>query len=209
MNMMSLSKKSTSPFLETIKLEDGYFFALSYHQKRIDRTRSHFYRDASFLSLPQALMRLDNIPQKGLYRVRVIYGETISEIEFVPYEMRPVNSLKLIEAATLDYHYKYEKRPVINTLFQQKRPCDDILITRNGFLTDTSIANIALFDGEQWYTPKEPLLEGTKRAALLHHGLLIPREIHRDQVAQFSKIRLFNAMIDFGEIEFSTKNILG
>ena len=204
---MSLSKKSTSPFLETIKLEDGYFFALSYHQKRMDRTREHFYPDAPPLSLPQALMRLDNIPKKGLYRVRVIYEEEISTIEFLPYEMRPINSLKLIETA-LDYRYKYEKRPVINTLFQQKKRCDDILMTRDGFLTDTSIANIALLEGEHWYTPASPLLEGTKRAALLHHGILIPRQIHREELKKFSKIRLFNAMIDFGEIEFSTKNIV-
>ncbi|MFD2722162.1 aminotransferase class IV [Ignatzschineria indica] len=79
-----LIEKSTSPFLETIKLEDGYFFALSYHQKRMDKTRKHFYPDAPPLSLPQALMQLDNIPKKGLYRVRVIYQEEISTIEFLP-----------------------------------------------------------------------------------------------------------------------------
>ena len=43
-----------------------------------------------------------------------------------------------------------------------KREQDEILITRNGLLTDTSIANIALFNGKEWHTPKHPLLKGVQ-----------------------------------------------
>src|SRR5699024_9151531 len=147
-----------------------------------------------------------SIPTNSLYRFIVIYNEIIESIEFIPYEKREVNSLKLIEA-NIDYHYKYEKRPELNTLFQQKKKCDDILITQNGFLTDTSIANIALLKEGIWYTPKSPLLKGTKRAALLHHGLIVEADIHQDELQNYEKARLFNAMIEFGEIEFPTKNI--
>ncbi len=204
--MTNLSKKSISPFLETIKLEGGFFSALSFHQARMDETRAAFFDHPEALSLPLALMKAGSIPPKGLYRVRVIYRETIESIEFIPYEKREVNSLKLIEA-DIDYHYKYEKRPELNTLFQQKKKCDDILITQNGFLTDTSIANIALLKEGTWYTPKSPLLKGTKRAALLHHGLIVEADIHQDDLPSYEKVRLFNAMIEFGEIEFPARNI--
>lgn len=204
--MTNLSKKSISPFLETIKLEGGFFSALSYHQTRMDETRAAFYDNPESLSLPLALMRTGSIPPKGLYKTRVIYTDKIESIEFFPYEKRDINSLKLIES-DVDYSFKYEKRPVLNTLFQQKGKCDDILITQNGLLTDTSIANIALLKDGIWYTPKSPLLKGTKRASLLHHGLIIETDIHQDALSQYEKIRLFNAMIEFGEIEFPVKNI--
>ncbi len=204
--MTNLSKKSISPFLETIKLEGGFFSALSYHQTRMDETRAAFYDNPESLSLPLALMRTGSIPPKGLYKTRVIYTDKIESIEFIPYEKRDINSLKLIES-DVDYSFKYEKRPVINTLFQQKGKCDDILITQNGLLTDTSIANIALLKDGIWYTPKSPLLKGTKRASLLHHRLIIETDIHQVALSQYEKIRLFNAMIEFGEIEFPVKNI--
>lgn len=205
--MTNLSKKSISPFLETIKLDGGFFSSLAFHQTRMDETRAAFWENPEPLSLPLALMKSGSIPPKGLYRVRVIYNENIESIEFVPYEKRDISSLKLIKA-DIDYSFKYEKRPQLNTLFQQKKKCDDILITKNGLLTDTSIANIALLKNGIWYTPKSPLLKGTKRAALLHHGMIIEADIHQDDIAQYEKIRLFNAMIEFGEIEFSTKNII-
>ncbi|UNM95187.1 aminotransferase class IV [Ignatzschineria rhizosphaerae] len=204
--MTNLSKKSISPFLETIKLEGGFFSALSFHQARMDATRAIFFDNPEPLSLPLALMKAGSIPPKGLYRTRVIYSDKIELIEFIPYEKREVTSLKLIEA-NIDYSFKYEKRPELNTLFQQKKKCDDILITKKGYLTDTSIANIALLKNGTWYTPKSPLLKGTKRAALLHHGLVIEDDIHQDNLQGYESIRLFNAMIEFGEIEFSIKNI--
>src|SRR5699024_11510370 len=96
--MTNLVKKSISPFLETIKLEGGSFSALAFHQTRMDETRAAFFDNPEALSLPLALMKADSIPPKGLYRVRVIYSEIIESIEFIPYENREVNSLKLIEA---------------------------------------------------------------------------------------------------------------
>ncbi len=204
---MNLSKKSTCLFLETIHLEGGFFSALSYHQERMDRTRNHFFKHCEPLSLPLALMKSGAIPPKGCYKVRVIYGENIESIEFIPYEKRDINSLRLIESQ-IEYDYKYERRAELNTLFQQKKKCDDILICKDGFITDTSIANVALLQDGIWYTPAEPLLQGTKRSALLHHGLIQEHSIHRDDLAQYSAIRIFNAMIEFGEIELPIKNIV-
>ena len=62
-------------------------------------------------------------------------------------------------------------------MFLIRQDKDDILIVKNGLLTDTSIANIALYDGNDWYTPLHPLLKGTKRAELLDKGVLKEKEI--------------------------------
>ena len=45
---------------------------------------------------------------------------------------------------TIDYTYKSAHREELNALYAQKGMADDILIVRNGYLTDTSISNIAL-----------------------------------------------------------------
>ena len=113
----------------------------------------------------------------------------------------------MVTSDGLDYTYKSSNRQKLDELFKQKGEADDILIIRDGFLTDTSIANIALWNGEQWETPEKPLLEGTMRASLLGKGLIVPAEIRPQDLSRYSLIRLFNAMIGFGEIEFSVEDI--
>ena len=77
----------------------------------------------------------------------------------------------------------------------------------NGLLTDTSIANIALWDGRQWHTPARPLLKGTRRAELLDNGILTEHDIPVEKIWTYRKIRLFNAMLHFGEIELPCADI--
>jgi 4-amino-4-deoxychorismate lyase len=45
--------------------------------------------------------------------------------------------------------------------------CDDIIIVRNGFVTDASYANLIFRKGDEWFTPATFLLAGTMRAFLL------------------------------------------
>lgn len=70
------------------------------------------------------------------------------------------------------------------------------LIVRRGLLTDTSIANIALFDGKDWFTPKLPLLRGTCRTALIDNGIIKEKDIRPEELSSYSFVRLFNAMIN-------------
>ncbi len=37
---------------------------------------------------------------------------------------------------------------------------DEVIVEKDGYLTDTTIANIAFFDGKRWITPKIHYLEG-------------------------------------------------
>ena len=125
-----------------------------------------------------------------------------------PYTVRHVHSLALMQADTIDYTYKSAGREPLNCLFALRGACDDILIVKQGLLTDTSIANIALSDGTHWYTPAHPLLKGTKRAALLEEGILQEKDIRPEDLPSFSTVRLFNAMIDWGELELPVRNII-
>lgn len=88
----------------------------------------------------------------------------------------------------------------LNALYAQKGMADDILIVRNGYLTDTSIANVALYDGDTWFTPAHPLLRGTKRSEFLDRQLIVEKDIPQICLKDYSHIMLFNAMIDWKHI---------
>ena len=64
-------------------------------------------------------------------------------------------------------------------------------------MTDTTIANIAFFDGKTWFTPTTPLLQGTTRARLIDEGFLKLRDIKKEDIKEYSRFALMNAMIGF------------
>ncbi|MGB3588105.1 MAG: aminotransferase class IV, partial [Tunicatimonas sp.] len=96
-------------------------------------------------------------------------------------------------------NHKFADRKLINHLFAQRQGCDDILMVKNGLITDTSYSNVALYDGQQWFTPHQPLLPGTARARLLQDGRLQKAKISPSDLAQFKRCSLINAMLPLGE----------
>jgi 4-amino-4-deoxychorismate lyase len=83
----------------------------------------------------------------------------------------------------------------------QKELCDDILIVKDGLITDTSIANIAIYDGFKWITPKKPLLRGTQRAKLLKDKLIIEKDIKVKDMKNTVRFAIMNALLGFQEIK--------
>jgi len=183
------------PFIETIKLLDGELRNLSCHQLRFNRTRSEVLGLRNHPQLSREIPVPDGL-QWGVYRCRVLYGKDIERIEYEPYRKPVVNSLKLITSDTISYGYKSSDRTSLTALYEQRGRCDDILIVKQGCLTDSFYANVALWDGISWVTPDTPLLPGTMRASLLAEGTLKEARITRGDLESFQKIRLINAMND-------------
>ena len=178
--------------LETIKIEDGEVSNLSYHQARCDESRKVLFDSKDILDLSSLIQA----PSKGLYRCRILYAEKIHSIEYIPYTPKEIHKLKII-TSDLVYDHKYANRDALNKLLQAQPDVDDILIEKEGYLTDTTIANIAFYDGEQWLTPEKPLLKGTMRAKLLDEGFLHTRNIKKEEITDYTHVALMNAMIGF------------
>jgi len=179
-------------FLETIRVEDGIYFHLSYHQNRYEKV----LKTLNAKNIQKLETYLD-APKKGLYRCRLRYNsQKIVAVEYLEYKKREISSLKLVYDDEIDYSFKYSQRKNIDKLFALRENCDDIVIVKNGFITDTSISNIAFFDGK-WKTPASPLLKGTTRARYLNEGKLIETDIKVIDINNFTKVALLNAMIDF------------
>jgi len=186
-------------FVESIKLKDGVFYRLKLHQERVNKAFAAHYPAEEPISIFENLNQLI-VPQDGIYKCRMVYDEDVQLLEFVPYERREINSLKLVETNMESYAYKLEDRTGFNAAFALRGFCDDVLLVKNGLLTDTSYCNIALYDGENWFTPGIPLLYGVNRADLLSQEKLIEKDIAVSELKNYQKIALFNAMIEFGEM---------
>jgi len=177
-----------SKLLETIKAKDGELFHLEYHQRRVE---------ASLENASVSLEEILKAPRSGLYRCRVVYDLNGYEVSYHPYIKRSIKSLKLVYDDEIEYSKKYADRSSLDALYEKKLDCDDVLIVKDGLITDTTIANIAFKYNNQWITPKQPLLYGTTRARLLESKVLIEKDIRVDELSSFSEVALMNAMIDF------------
>ena len=180
-------------FLETIAAHDGEAQHLTYHQERLNRALQNS-------SLYDLKMLLD-VPSNKLTRCRVVYNSQEIKIEYLPYTPRDITSLQLVQANDLIYNHKYADRTALDQLTSKRHGADDVLIVQDGYITDTSIANIAFYDGETWYTPTKPLLEGTTRARLIDEKQLIIRPIKVDDLKHYQGFALLNAMIGFQAIK--------
>jgi 4-amino-4-deoxychorismate lyase len=185
--------------VESIKAENGQFFLLDYHQDRLERTFHAVYKS----SCPWQLVAiLPQAPSQGLFKVRFLYNATDFSIEVQPYVPKIIKTLKLIEIGDYTYPHKWTDRSTINAAFAQRGNCDDVLMTKNGFLTDASYANIVLFDGTNWVTPEKPLFEGVQRSYLLDHKKIKTATIAATALSYYQGFQLINAMNSFVENRF-------
>jgi 4-amino-4-deoxychorismate lyase len=194
-------------FVETIKIKNNKLYDIYYHNKRFNETRKNIFNIDKMINLKNEI----NLPEKyknDLVKCRIIYDRNIIDIEYLPYKLPTINSLKTIINDEIYYDYKYEDREIFKNLLMKKGNCDDILIIKNNKITDISYANIILFDGDKWVTPLYPLLKGTKRQKLLDKKIITEKDILPDNLKSYLKLRIINTMIDFeDEIDIAINNI--
>ncbi len=185
--------------LETIRCVDGKPQNLVWHQQRFNQARLQLFDAEQQLDLSTLFRRA---PPKGIYRCRVLYRQQIEQVEFIPHQIPRFKSFRLITADDIDYSFKYADRTEINLLSAQKQQADDIIILKNQLVTDSSMANLACWDGQHWLTPEKPLLQGTTRARLLAVREIIPAHIYATDIKKFKKMALLNALLGFYIIEY-------
>jgi len=193
-------------FVESIKLDNGEFKRLELHQERVRLAIQDYYPSEKVFHLIESLTET-TYPPVGLYKCRVVYDSLIREIEYIPYIRREIRSLKLLETQLESTQYKPENRSDYNAAFALRGDCDEIILVKNGLLTDTSFSNIALFDGQCWFTPRIPLIYGVNRAWLIKHKVLMEKDILVSELVNFKLVSLFNAMNEFGDIELDVSAI--
>lgn len=196
-----------SRLIESIKLRDGKFFNLRYHESRMSHALSAIFRRSPDLRLEEYLLGHE-YPGNGLYKCRIVYDDVSRDVSFDPYEPRAIRTVKAVEDDSISYSYKFEDRGAINRLFSNRDGCDDILIIQRGKVTDCSYSNIVFRKGREWFTPDTPLLPGTMRQRLIDENKIRPREILATDIRSFDGFRIINAMLEFESAEIEVSKIV-
>ena len=178
--------------IETLYVKNGNILNLKYHLERMERGAKHFK------------WKMENKEWKiknGELRVRITYNQFgIQNIEYFPINKREFKKFKIINI-NFNYSFKYKNRKFFS-IFHSKFPdFDEFILIKNNLVTDTTISNLAFFTGNEWLTPKYPLLKGTKREELIKKGFLKEENIHKNDLKYFKKTAMMNAILGFIEIE--------
>ncbi|MFY0625846.1 MAG: aminotransferase class IV [Reichenbachiella sp.] len=191
-------------FIESIAIVNGEIPLLRGHQARVDRTFAAHYPGKKTHTLVDLL---EVSHTSSLQKCRVLYNEKNVKIELNQYELPRIQSLRIIERNQIDYSYKFYDRSELTETYKMKGDCDDILIVKNGKITDSYFANVAFYDGKKWFTPTQPLLKGVRREHLINENRIIPEQIYKNDVSNFQYISLINAMLDLDDLRIDISDI--
>ena len=168
------------------------------HQVRFTRTQQDNWGRVIYKDLEKLIMAAPDFPtDKSKYKCRILYSQDNISIQFLPYIPRVLSRLQPVIDDKIDYHYKSTDRQIFEKHMRGTASNTEILIFKQGLLTDSSFSNLALREGNNWYTPKTPLLEGVHRSHLLRSGILKERDISIKDLQQYSSIRLINVMMNW------------
>ena len=84
-------------FIETIQVRDGKLQNLAHHNRRMNETRQAVFGMVDQLDI---LNYIEDCPESGFYKCRVVYGREVCEVTFSVYTIRAVRSLRLVIIAT-------------------------------------------------------------------------------------------------------------
>jgi len=201
MSTMKSEKKSTYPFLESVGVYDGRAPLLPYHQARVDRTFAAFYPGQQPIDLRRLLEKTSFPPGKRKWRVS--YNHEAVKAEIAPFPKRDISCLQIMEVEDLDYAYKFTERDKLDALYQRKaQSADEILILRNGFLTDAYYYNVVVKIGSKFLTPRQPLLKGVMRAFYLENQKIQEADLTKEDLFSAEGVYLINALHSLEEAPF-------
>lgn len=192
--------------LETICIKHGAPQNLCYHQSRLDRSYRQLFGGNCPFELYQILSASELSEVARIKCSIIISRDEIEEVKHSVYSVPEITRLRIVDSE-IDYSHKYADRSELTKLKNSHSSNDEILIEKNGLLSDTSFTNVCFLKKGKWFTPRKPLLHGTKRQILLDKGKLSAIDIKREEIAEYECVSLINAMLDLSEIVIPVSNI--
>ncbi|HMS30029.1 MAG TPA: aminotransferase class IV [Saprospiraceae bacterium] len=184
-------------YFETIALIDGKLRNIDLHIDRMKRTIL-FHHGIEMTWNVNLKLSCIQINSRSKIRVKVMYGPESYHIDIESYKPVVLNQV-IVKNSNLDYKCKYVDRSKLNELnYNLQRDCE-VLVVRNGYITDCLKYNIILKKSTEWYTPETFLLDGTMRTFLLQSGLIKTASISIEDIHLYESFKLINAMNDFDE----------
>ncbi|HPO50623.1 MAG TPA: aminotransferase class IV, partial [Spirochaetota bacterium] len=193
--------------LESVKIKDGSVYNIDYHNLRLNQSRKIIFGSKNLINLKDFININPNL--KGIYKCRIFCSNEIEKVEISSYVMRSISLVKIVRDDEIDYSYKLADKSNLERLLDKKDRADEILIVKNGFVTDSSFSNVIFFDGTKYFTPSTPLLKGTKRQKYLDEKKIFEDGIKLEDIKKFKFIQFINAMIDIEDnLKIPIENII-
>jgi 4-amino-4-deoxychorismate lyase len=183
--------------IESIKVEDGIVYNEAYHIRRMQHSVEELLGINKEFHLPEIEKK------EGLYKLRIIYEAEIDSYTLENYEPKKIQKIHIVHDNNINYAYKFKNRHCITKHNAHLPNNEEIIIVKNDLVTDSSYSNLVFFDGDNYFTPLNPLLKGTKRQQLLDENKIIEKEILIKELYNFKTIFFINALNDLGESSFS------
>ncbi|HPF00403.1 MAG TPA: aminotransferase class IV [Bacteroidales bacterium] len=202
---MQTYKHNRLPFLETIRVVDGIIEYSDYHIERMRQTCLFHYHEFGLEKI------LDNLrlPENGILKLNIWYNQHEKEIKISEYVPTSIKKIELIECdPDFNYSFKYSDRSYLNNLLKSASGADEIIIVKNGMITDTSKANIVFEKNGKFYTPDTFLLNGTMRQYLLGSGKITEASIYAENIFDYEKMYFINALNPLGKTPVFNGRIL-
>ena len=133
------------------------------------------------------------------YKVRFRRAKTPAPaIMYCYMRVNEANAFELVENNDFSYDFKFADRTEFEKM-KKKARAQEIIIVKNGQITDTSFSNLLFLKNQTWYTPKSFLLNGVQQQNLLKQGIIKETEITLENLNEFSHFQLINSMNEFNQ----------
>ncbi|MFD0966756.1 aminotransferase class IV family protein [Seminibacterium arietis] len=187
------------PLFETICIVKQQVQNIALHQQRYEKSVAEFYggyveKSINLVEIIDKNKRIYSEINSDIIRCRIDYNKEHYQIQFFPYQRKNYRTFQPVICDDIDYHLKFSHRAIFEQLLQQKQGCDEIIIIKQGNVTDCSIGNLIFRKNNQWMTSNTPLLKGTQRQKLLAEGKIQERRILLEDLPYFDEVRVINAL---------------
>jgi para-aminobenzoate synthetase/4-amino-4-deoxychorismate lyase len=197
-------KRPQFRLLETMLLEDGEYFLLDRHLKRMVASARYFdfvWDEGTAVSLLEALRARY---ETGIWKVRLLAarnGGLDTEVEALApasnSEMRVTLASEPVDCANPFMFHKTTNRSVYEDARHAQADYDDVILWNpNNEVTESTVANIVVqLDSVKWTPPRTSgLLSGTFRDELLQKGEIRERLIYKEELCRAESLWLINSV---------------
>lgn len=201
--------------LETMKVDNGRVALLHRHLERLSASARHF----GFVCHADAVRDSIVVTAGELVEPRVIRlllstsGEVEIQITMPPLAGRP-SALRMSKQMVhsgdpMLYHKTTAREFYARARAGSPEDMDVLLTNERGEITETTIANIAVWREGSWITPAVScgLLPGTMRAQLLAEGEIVEGIVGVGDLLEGETIRYFNAVRGVMEVPFMNETM--
>ncbi|MGJ7912551.1 aminodeoxychorismate synthase component I [Neobacillus sp. LXY-1] len=201
-----LLSENRPPFqlLESILLENGTYFLLAEHLKRLEDSAQYFGFIYKKENVEESLQQFAMQNQLGCYKVRLLLsrdGSLIMEGQSIMPMDEPLQVMVAKHPIDKNSPFLYHKTTnrMIYSDFQQNKPKDvfDVLLwNESGELTEFTNGNIVIeMDGQYWTPPVESgLLAGTYRNRLIKSGKIHEKILTKADLKKCTRVCFINSV---------------